>query len=324
MGLADWPMVFPSLGPALVTGGSGFVGRHIGRALVSRGVEVHALSRRMPPESVIPGARWWQVDLRDQVSVRAVVSRVRPSAVFHFAGCTSGRGRADPEAMAESFAVNLEGSLGLFESLLAATWPLKRVVCAGGLEEYGNGPVPFVETQREQPVSAYSAAQVAITHAAQMLHRQRGLPCVILRLGLVFGPEQSSAFLIPALVEACLAGRPFPMTSGSQSRDYVYIDDAVDAVIRAVGADAADGHVINVSEGVERRVADVARQVVEAAGAEGVLQLGALSARPHDVQRMLCSPSRARALLDWRATTSFNAGLRATVRWHSQHAAAAG
>ena len=315
-------MMSSSLGPVLLTGATGFIGRHLGRALVIRGFEVHAVSRQAAEHSPVSGAHWWRADLRDPESIRSIVDRIQPAWVFHFAGCTSGRGRSDAAAVAESFEVNLHGSLALFESLAGASSRLTRVVCAGSLEEYGNGPLPFVETQREQPVSAYSAAQVAVTHAAQMLHRQRALPCVILRLGLVYGPEQPPSFMIPAVAAACLARRPFPMTAGSQTRDYVYIDDVVDAAMRAVGSDGVEGRVINLSEGVERRVADVARHVAEIAGAEGILQLGALPPRPHEMERMVCDRSRAQALLDWIPTTSFDAGLRATVQWQTQHAPA--
>ncbi len=270
--------------------------------------------------SPVPGARWWRADLRDGGSIRSVIHQVRPEVAFHCGGSTSGRGRSDAAAMTESFAVNLHGSLVLFECLQESS-RVRRVVCVGGLEEYGNGPVPFVETQREAPVSAYSAAQVAMTHAAQMLHRQRGLPCVIVRLGLVYGPEQSSSFLIPALVESCLAGRPFAMTSGEQTRDYVYVEDAADALLRAGFADPAVGEVINVSEGIERRVSDVAQRIVEIGGGRDILRLGALQPRPQEVARMVSDPSRAQHLLGWKASTPFEAGLRATVEWHSRHAA---
>ena len=311
-----------SSGTVLLTGATGFIGRHVARALLAKGVDVHAVSRTAGGDQVVPGARWWQADLRETPSVRAVVAAVRPTTVVHLAGCAAVRGQTDWAAFEESLAVNLHGALALLESLLDATWPLKRVVCAGGLEEYGNGPVPFVETQREQPVSAYSAVQVALSHSAQMLHRQRGLPCVILRLGLVYGPEQADTFMIPALIEACLAHRPFPMTDGVQTRDYVYVDDVVEAVVRAATADGVDGCVINVSEGVERRVADVADRIVALAGGGDILRLGALPPREGQVRRMVCDSSRARRLLGWRATTPFDTGLQATIRWQRQHAAA--
>jgi nucleoside-diphosphate-sugar epimerase len=299
--------------PVLVTGASGFVGRHLARALVDRGFSVHGVSRRLQNDEAVPGLRWWQTDLGDRQAVERMVAAVRPRTVFHFAGHTAGRGRADAMAMAESFATNLDGTLALLGVLADAPQGPDRIVCAGGLEEYGNGPVPFVEDQRESPVSAYSASQVAATHAAGTFHVQRSLPVVVLRLGLVFGPGQPSTFLIPALVDACLSGEPFAMTDGSQTRDYVYVADVISAAIAAATAKGAAGQVINVSEGVERRVADVARLVASLAGAPDCLQLGAMPGRPYDVQRMVADTTRARQLLNWHATTPFESGLRKTV-----------
>lgn len=309
----------PIDGPVLVTGATGFIGSHVVDALTRQGADLHALVRP-GRERLVRGATPWVADLRDADGVARVVAGVRPRVVFHLAGDTAGRGRVDAAAFEDALAVNLAGTLALWRALATEGPALCRVVTAGGLEEYGNGPVPFVETQREQPVSAYSASQVAATHLSQVWHRTHGLPVVVLRFALVYGPGQAATFLIPALIEACLDDRDFALTAGTQTREYVFIDDVVSAVLRAATVPGADGTVLNIGDGVERQVADVAHAVVRRLGCPARLQVGGRAPRTGEVVRMVSDPARAQAVLGWAASTSFDDGLARTIAWHQARA----
>jgi UDP-glucose 4-epimerase len=308
-------------GPVLVTGATGFIGRHLVDRLVAERLEVHALQRSGGADAR-PGTTRWSADLRDAAAVADLVARVRPRTVFHLSGHTAGRGRIDGAAVAEAFDVNVGGTLALWRALEADAPALSSVVAVGGLEEYGNGPVPFVETQREQPISAYSASQVAATHLSQYWHRAHGLPVTVLRLALVYGPGQPSTFLVPALIEACLADRPFALTAGTQTREYVYVADVVEGLCRAAVCHDAAGRVVNIGDGVERRVVDVARLVAERAGRPERLQVGSRPPRASEVQRMVSDSTLARQLLGWSATTSFEDGIARTIAWHRRQAQA--
>src|SRR5439155_5299425 len=130
-----------------------------------------------------------------------------------------------------------------------------------GLEEYGSGPAPFVESQREAPRSAYSASQVAGTHLVQALQPSLPFAAVTLRPTLIYGPGQSTDFLIPALIEALLGGRPFALSEGRQRRDLLHIDDLVTAMLAASSGEGMAGEVINVASGTARQIRTVARAV---------------------------------------------------------------
>lgn len=311
----------PISGPVLVTGARGFIGRHLVARLVTEGHEVHALLRPGGAEAPA-GVQVWTGDLRDTAATAAAVAAIRPRTVFHLSGHTAGRGRLDAEAMAESFDVNVGGTRSLWQAVQAHAPAVTRAVAVGGLEEYGNGPIPFVETQREQPVSAYSASQVAATHVSQLWALAHGLPVVVLRLALVYGPGQASTFLVPALIEACLAGRSFPLTAGTQTREYVHVDDVVEALYRAATAADATGRVLNIGDGVERSVADVARLVATSAGRPDCVELGRRPPRLTEVQRMVSDSTLARQILGWTAATRFEDGVALTVAWHRRRAVA--
>lgn len=304
---------------ALVTGAGGFIGSHLVRRLLDEGCEVHGIVRPHTSHARLAGLEdrlhLAPVDLTDSTSVDACIGRVRPDCVFHLAGITSSRASvhgASVDLFKNTYDVNVTATRELLTSLLRHRSPL-RIVRTGGIEEYGAGPAPYREDQREQPVSSYGASQVAATHLCSVLHRQTGLPIVTVRPALVYGPRQSETFFIPALIDACLAGRPFAMTDGRQTRDLVFVADVVDGMVRAAVAPGIDGEIINLSSGYDYRLLDVAHMVVRLAASTTRLDVGAVSRRPNDLDRLVCDPARAGRLLGWKAVTPLAEGLSACL-----------
>ena len=123
------------------------------------------------------------------------------------------------DGIARALRVNLDGTLAVLRAVQEASHDVAAVVRAGGLEEYGAGPTPYREGQREAPISPYSASQVAATHFCQMLQPDTAAAIITLRPALVYGPGQGGDFFIPSLIRSCLANVPFDMTSGVQGRD---------------------------------------------------------------------------------------------------------
>lgn len=305
----------------LVTGASGFIGSHLSRALVEAGAEVHALVRR-------GSSLWrlgelgqritvWEGDVTDYDSVLRCCRSGRPTAIVHLAGDTGGRRFVGDWAVVDrSVAVNLAGTLNLVHCAVDSGAPVSIFVRAGGLEEYGTGPTPYDETQRERPTSPYSAAQVAATHFCQMLQAHVTFALVTLRPALIYGPSQSEAFFIPGLIRSCLRGVPFEMSTGEQRRELLYVDDLVDALIRALDRPRLRGAIINVGSGEDIAIRDVAEAIVRLMGAPGVLRLGAVAPRPEDLAQLVARSALAEAELGWRPRTTLSTGLQRTVDWY--------
>ena len=308
----------------LVTGATGFIGSHLVRRLVQEGAEVHCLVRpRSNAERIADVAakcQAWTGDLRDTDSLTQAVAGARPKIVFHVAGVTAGRQPGNEfEQIERALEGNLTGTLNLLEAVRRADPPLERFVATGGLEEYGAGESPYDETQRESPVSPYSASQTATTHFCQMLQRRLRLPIVTLRPALTYGPAQSVDFFIPALILRCLQGGDFDMTKGEQRRDVLYVEDLVDAYVRAgVGAHVV-GEVINVGSGVAALVREIATSVVELSGTRTRLRIGVIPERVTEISRLVCRNDKAARLLGWRPVTSLTEGLGRTIAWYRQH-----
>ena len=189
----------------LITGGAGFIGSHLARRLVSTGHEVHVLHRpdgNLSRLEDLKTIRLWGCDLRDADRLAAVLGSVRPHTIYHLAGDSTLR-HLDPALVGvkESIDHNIRSSINLFVAANAQLPDLTLLIRLGGLEEYGRGPVPYIESQRQQPVSPYSASQAAVTHYLQMLAPHLSYRALTVRPALIYGPAQSPTFFIPRLIE---------------------------------------------------------------------------------------------------------------------------
>lgn len=303
---------------ALVTGGAGFVGSHLVRRLLEAGASVTVLAQPGVPrgalEAVAARIHVLEADLTDPEGVERALAGCTPCYVFHLAAWTGGRSRAsDPAAWRLSARINLEGTLNLLAALAPRAAAIARVVRTGGMEEYGDGPVPFREDQRESAVSPYSASQVAATQAAHAYAARAGLALTTVRPALIYGPGQDTSFFLPALIEACLAGRDFEMTSGEQTCDFVYVADVVEALLKAATAPAAAGEIVNAGSGREVRVRDLAERVAALTDAAGTLRIGARADRAGESSRRFMDAGKALRLFGWTAATPLEEGLRHTI-----------
>jgi nucleoside-diphosphate-sugar epimerase len=303
----------------LVTGGAGFIGSHLVKRLASQGHQVHVLHR---PKSDLSRLRdlgssvqLWECDLLDDRRLDGVLESTRPQIMYHFAGDASLR-HLDPAlaGVKESIDRNVRSSINLFVAAQGHSSDLALLVRLGGLEEYGRGPVPYVESQREQPVSPYSASQVAVTHYLQMLAPELNYRALTIRPALIYGPAQSSSFFIPALIEHCLRGRDFSISSPEQGRDLLYIDDLIDALVLLLETPLRTGEIVNIGAGREYLMADVATTIIRHIGAKISLTKD-MTSRAGQVEHLYCSGDKARELLSWQPLVDLNEGLKRTIQW---------
>jgi nucleoside-diphosphate-sugar epimerase len=185
--------------------------------------------------------------------------------------------------------------------------------------EYGTGPVPYDEGQREEPVSLYPASLVATLALLNALVKTGDyFPIVTLRFGWVYGPGGPPDFFVPSLIAHCLEGRRFDMTAGSQRRDLVYVDDVVDACIRAGRTNIPTGSIINIGGGCSLSLREVAELIANKMDAVHCLKVAALPQRSGDVGDAYCDNTRARDLLGWAPATSLDDGFEKTIEWYTR------
>ena len=300
----------------LVTGAAGFIGSHLAARLVREGHEVVGFDDlsegRRENLDRAEGIRFVRGDLRDRAAVAAAAAGCE--VVFHQGAKRSvPRSIAEPEAFTE---VNVLGSLNV---LLAAREEGSRVVAASSSSVYGDQDAfPLVETMLPRPRSPYAASKVAMEAYCRAFWHSAGVPAVALRYFNVFGPGQDPASeyaaVVPRFVQACLSGTP-PVVhgDGEQSRDFTFIDDAVEANLLAARApEAAQGLAFNVAGGAPpTTINQVLALVAELTGTTPKPRFD--PPRPGDVRRTEADVTLARELLGFAPAVSFREGLERTV-----------
>jgi nucleoside-diphosphate-sugar epimerase len=293
---------------ALVTGASGFLGSHLVKALRRAGHPVVAWMRTPGAAATDPGLRFAPWPAREALAP-AIAALDRP-LVFHLAAAAL-RTRGDPVAMFDSN-IRLTGDL----VIACAQAGVRGFVHAGSCTEYGAvevGP-PIRESAPLAAIDLYDASKVAAGLWAQAVAHKAGLGFAWARLFGLYGPGLRPPRLLPTVHAALRAGRPVELTPGSQIRDWLYVDDAVDGLLR-LGAFAAEGHrgVFNLCTGHGETTRVISILLAQRMNADpGLLRFGALPARPSESPWLVGDPSAANAL-GWSAQTELSAGLDAMI-----------
>ncbi|GBE05162.1 GDP-6-deoxy-D-mannose reductase [bacterium BMS3Abin10] len=305
----------------LITGASGFIGSHLSRRLLSLGAEVHILLKKNSPEfrikDILDDLTVWYGDITDYKSVLSCIKNSKPRIIFHLAAFTNvTRDLSLAESMIE---VNTKGTINLVRGILEKRIELDSFINTGSSEEYGNSKAPFREEQREVPVSPYSASKVAATYFCQMVNKTAGVPIATLRPFLTYGPFQSTDMFIPSLITHCLDGKDFSMTEGDQTREFNYVDDVVDAYVLAACHPEVAGKIINIGNGIEHRVRDVAEKIVKLMGDPIRLLVNVLPKRRGEAEHFFCNNERARRLLGWNPKVNLDEGLGKTIQFYRDY-----
>jgi len=307
----------------LITGAAGFIGAALARRLVEDGHEVHALLKpttdRWRLEAVLDDLRTSPVDLTDEDGLARVAAEVRPEVVYHLAAHGAYPFQTDPDAILR---VNVLGTRALLKSLARTDY--LAFVSAGSSSEYGFKAFAMRETDTPEPNSYYAVAKCAQTLLCQCVARTDGRPINVLRIFSAYGPWEEPSRLVPTLIRRCLDGDELHLVSPETGRDFVYVDDVVDAFLRVEALSRLQGEVINVGTGVQATVRDVVDAVLHHTGANVACQWGAMKPRIWDSSVWVADCSKARTLLGWQARTPLSDGLARTVAWTRASRAVAG
>ena len=301
----------------LVTGGAGFIGSNLVDALVARGDDVAVIDnlatgkRGNLEHAIANGADLIELDVRDAEAVAAAVERVEPEVIFHMAAQIDVRKSvADP---AHDSRVNVEGTINVLSGALAAG--VRRLInTSTGGAIYGEGQIlPAPEDHPVAPESPYGLSKFCAENYCALFTRLHGLSTVSLRYGNVYGPRQDplgEAGVIAIFCGKLLdGGRPQIFGDGTQTRDYVYVGDVVDANLRA--ADSEVTGAFNVGRGVQTSVLDIVEAL--AAQSDNGFEADHLPGRTGEVQHIALDPSRTKAELGWEARVDLDQGLARTL-----------
>jgi dTDP-glucose 4,6-dehydratase len=309
----------------LVTGGAGFIGSNIAEALLAQGYRVVILDDLSTGkmENVLDikredNLKFVKGNILDRGLLRSIIKSENVSLVSHQAAVSSvSKSIADPVATMET---NVAGTTNLFH--IAAEYGTRRIVFASSSSVYGDAPeLPKRETMTPCPKSPYAMSKVAKEMLGNIFSDLYGVSIIGLRYFNVYGrrqdPASDYAAVIPKFIAKALDDEPIPIEGdGGQTRDFIYIDDVVNANLSALTGNGVHGTVFNVGNGKQTSILELARTIVELT--ESRSEIVFRPKRAGDIRDSVGDIQHAQKNLGYRRTYSIQKGLAETISWYRQ------
>lgn len=288
----------------LLTGASGFVGRHALAALAADGHEVHAVARRRGSE--LPGVSWHEADL---LAGCDLVKEIEPEVLLHLAWY------AEHGAFWSSLE-NLrwvQASLGLLRAFAAVGG--RRVVIAGSCAEYEWGGERDLDERCSplRPSTLYGVCKDALRRVAEAYAQESSLQLAWARLFFLYGPGEAPGRLVPSVIRPLLAGERAQTTAGEQVRDFMYVRDVADALVALVRSDATGP--VNIASGRGVSIAQVLEQIGALIGSPELIDRGARPTPALEPPRIVADVARLEHEVGFRPRVSLADGLASSIDW---------
>lgn len=301
-----------------LTGATGFVGANLAIRLLEQGEEVHILAR--------PSSRLWRLkdvpkslhvhdaDLLNADALAALLETIRPESVFHLAAYGAYAHQNEARNILET---TIMGTLNLLQASKKAG--VGMVINTGSSSEYGTKDHRMKEDERIEPNSYYAVGKSGQTLLCQQFAREEKLPVITLRLFSVYGPFEEPSRLVPTLIQKALSGADLPLARPETARDFIYVDDVVNAYLKAAQHPELSGEVFNIGTGKQSTLEDIVGNVLKITGSASKPLWGAYPSRPFDTSVWIADVQKSSDLLGFQASTTLEAGLGKHIEWFKAH-----
>ncbi len=307
----------------LVTGADGFIGSHLTELLVEKGYRVRAFTFYNSFNSwgwldsidkrVLKEIETVSGDIRDPNGVRTAMQDI--DQVFHLAALIAiPFSYHSPDSYVDT---NIKGTLNVLQA--ARSLSTRRVLVTSTSEVYGTAQyVPIDEKHPFQGQSPYSATKIGADRLAESFYRSFGLPVTIVRPFNTFGPRQSARAVIPTIITQLLSGKKeIKLGALSPTRDFNYVKDTVNGFYEISVSDRTIGEEINIATQTEISIGDLAREIISQIEPEAQIVTDKQRFRPEnsEVERLLGSNEKLKALTAWKQQYTFAEGIKETIEW---------
>lgn len=303
----------------LITGATGFIGANLTRYLANIGCNVHIITRteksKWRIQDLLSQVKEHDCDLRDHSQVDSLIANIKPDIIYHLAAYGS------YPLLQQDFntivQVNTIGTLNLITSLSKVGYDV--LVNSGSSSEYGLKTEPMSESNLLEPINHYGASKAATSLFSQVFAKQFSQPIITIRPFSVYGYYEEPTRLIPSVITSCLRGKEINLTGGEQVRDFIFIDDVVDAYLKASLSPEAHGEIINIGSGKQYSVKGIVSKISELCDDPVRAHWGALQYRTGETNCWVADISKAKRILDWEPQTDLSNGLLKTIEWFKKN-----
>lgn len=301
----------------LISGGTGFIGSHLARALVADGDEVAVLSRPGSStarlQDIAPQIGIYWVGAQDLDGLTRQMQQIAPDVIYHLSAQTRFSSSDPVRNLETAHDANVAPLLAMIRAADALRTPPKTFIRAGTIAEYGDTSAPQDELTYAQPTDAYAASMLSGTHYLTAARPHLRFAATTARLALTYGPDQGGDFIVRAMVDACLAGESFDVRRPDDRRDLVYVSDVVDALIGLGRVEGDLPPVLNLGSAAAPSMRELAQTILELTGASRDL----LNLHPQDPEtghELRLISDKLFDLIGWRPALDLRAGLALMIK----------
>lgn len=293
----------------LITGATGFVGSHLYKRLLGLGANVYGVSRSKEDDNI------YKLNVANFSELNELIGKKKIEICFHLAGeALVENGQKDPYG---TFKVNMEGALNILE--ISRKNNLKRVIIASTAHVYGKNTVPYIEEYTPKPSRPYETSKACTDLISQSYADTFNLPVLIARFVNIYGPGDTNySRLIPKTIKSILNDKNPAMWGGGAKRQYLYIDDAVDAYINLAKLDEkmiGRNRIYNFGSGDPISVRDLIKKIIDLSGKD--LNIEKLAEeRLDEISSQYVSAKKASRDLGWNPKYSLDSGILKTISWY--------
>ena len=291
----------------LVIGGTGFIGYHLSKRLINRGWKVTSISTK-PPKKIryVPKVNYLISDITKKKNLERKLKN-------RFKYVVNLGGHVDHSDKIKTYKSHYLGCKNLTEIFLQNP-PLAFVQMGSG-GEYGKLKSPHNEASKCKPLSSYYKAKFLSSLHLIKLFKKNKFPAIILRLYQTYGPRQDLNRFIPIIIDGCVKNKKFPCSHGKQYRDFVYIDDVIDSIIKSLLNKDARGNIINIGSGKPIKIKDIIEKI-KSKTKGGTPQYGKIKLRKDEIIKIFPSIRKAYKKIKWKPKISFEKGLKKTIKYY--------
>jgi nucleoside-diphosphate-sugar epimerase len=300
----------------LVTGGAGFIGSEVVRQLLSQNATVTVLDNfSSGKKKYLPKNKNLKIvkaDIRNEATVAKNIKNQEiiinlaalpfiPDSFFH---------------PSDFFSVNTMGSVNMLWQAINAKTP-ELFIHISTSEVYGSAQkIPMDENHPTAPHSTYAVSKLAADRSAFTLYKENGFPTVVIRPFNSYGPRFTEPYIIPEIMTQILRGaKELTLGNVSTSRDFTFVEDTANGIIRSILHKKAIGEIINIGSGTEISILNLAKKILKTSGKKINIKYDESRTRPYDVNRLICDNRKAMKLLKWKPKISVDVGLKKSYDW---------
>jgi nucleoside-diphosphate-sugar epimerase len=302
----------------LITGSTGFIGANLMRKAISAGADVSILTRKSSDvwriQDKLGDVSQYQLDLSDYECLESVILKIEPEIIYHTAAYGGNPFHNDFRKIIES---NYIGTANLVNACRKVD--LELFVNTGSSSEYGIKTSPMREEDILEPVNDYGVSKSAATLYCQSLARNKNIPMVTLRLFSPYGYYEGHKRLIPSVILDCFRGENPKIISKAFVRDFIFIEDVINAYIKVLDAKEIVGEIINIGSGKQHTVGDIANTIIELAGEGLAPETGGTPRWSNEPEKWEADITKAKKLLNWEPKYDLTRGLDTTIKWFREN-----